>query len=167
MLDEKPSFSETNRSQDKNSVTNTSSNINNICSIPSKLDKLFEKYDFNGAVHATTIKPAEYWKKESKSICEDTYTKWKLDADDLLVEKKEAFDLLDALSKSGDLELDYVDVHVVVGMSHWFDYSVMETLVEQNTNPIEKLEKSSLLVTSIICDELPRNLISDSLPRIK
>lgn len=54
-------------------------------------------------------------------------------------EKKQAFDLLDALSRSGSLDVDYASLHVVVAATHCFAESLMNTVVKDNINPIEKV----------------------------
>jgi hypothetical protein len=65
-------------------------------------------------------------------------------------EKAKAFDLLDCLTKSGGISLDNVDLHVVIAATHAFGKTVMETLVQDNDNPIEKIQHSSLILTAAI-----------------
>lgn len=65
-------------------------------------------------------------------------------------ERARAYDLLQALSKSGALAFDDVDLHVVIAMTHCFDETVMRTVIQQNVNPIESVEHSALLVASTI-----------------
>ena len=66
------------------------------------------------------------------------------------MEKNKAFDLLDALSRSGALPIECASLHVIVAATHRFDQSLMETVIQENVNPIEKLERSSLIVASTV-----------------
>lgn len=59
--------------------------------------------------------------------------------DDQKTERNSAFDLLDALSRSGSLEIDYASLHVVVASTHCFGETLMNTIVKDNMNPIEKV----------------------------
>ena len=65
-------------------------------------------------------------------------------------ERSAAFDLLDALSRSGGLTIDNTDLHVVLMSTHCFDKTLMNTIIEKNTNPIEKMEQSTLIMASVI-----------------
>ncbi|KAL9182668.1 hypothetical protein ACHAXT_013320 [Thalassiosira profunda] len=76
-------------------------------------------------------------------------------------EKNKAFDLLDALSRSGSLPIVYAELHVIVALTHCFDKDVMRTVISDNINPIEKLECSTLLLASAVHGVPARELIAD------
>ena len=46
--------------------------------------------------------------------------------------------------------MDSASLHVIVAVTHCFDKSIMNTIIQDNVNPIEKLEHSSLLIASKI-----------------
>ena len=84
------------------------------------------------------------------------------DADRLATEKRKAFELLDALTRSGAIPLLSTQLHVVVAATHAFDHDVAETVIRDNVNPILKAERSSLLVASTLFGAAPRTLVEPS-----
>ena len=60
------------------------------------------------------------------------------------------FDLLDALTRSGALPIENASLHVVIGATHSFVDSLMNTVVQRNRNPIESMERSSLIMASTL-----------------
>lgn len=127
---------------------------NDLTMVPKQLDTQFEKFGndekYGGALRSTVIKTGECWTKKSKqnilSKPESTFLKLKEHKE----EKDKALDLLDALSRSGSLPIKCAELHVVIASTHCFDKSVVNTVVQDNINPIEKIERSSLLVASVI-----------------
>jgi hypothetical protein len=65
-------------------------------------------------------------------------------------ERRAAFDLLDALSQSGGLVLENVSLHVVIAATHSFDSTLMSCIVQKNMNPIERVERSALIMGSVL-----------------
>ena len=47
-------------------------------------------------------------------------------------EKDAAFDLLDALTKTGGLAVEHASLHVVIAATHCFDKTVLQTIVQDN-----------------------------------
>jgi len=127
---------------------------NDLTMIPKQLDTQFEKFGnvekYGGALRSTVIKIGECWTKKSKpnilSSPESTF----LESKEHKEEKDKALDLLDALSRSGSLPITCAELHVIVASTHCFKKSVMNTVVQDNINPIEKIERSNLLVASVI-----------------
>jgi len=77
------------------------------------------------------------------------------------IEKNKTFDLLDALSKSGVLDFRHASLHVMVCATHCFDKVLMDTLVKDNVNPIEKLERSVVIMATTIHQKNAEQLIQD------
>ena len=50
----------------------------------------------------------------------------------------------------GTIQFDDCQFHVILGMTHNFDKTILDTVIIENINPIEKLEQSSLIVASTI-----------------
>jgi hypothetical protein len=68
---------------------------------------------------------------------------------------------LDAISRSGTLPIACAELHIVVAVSHCFDNDLMGTIIQDNINPIEKLERSALMIASTIYGEPPQKLLED------
>jgi len=128
--------------------------------MPKLLDGAIEIYDKDGALRSTTVEISKTnWTRNRQ---ENLLTKSEilsLTASDIAAEKSRAFDLLDALSRSGSLPIYFSELHVLVCATHCFEKNVMETVIQDNINPIEKLEMSTLLIASTILDTPAQNLI--------
>merc|ERR1712232_704881 len=118
--------------------------------IPKILDALIEKEDKDGALKSTIIRPhSVFHRSRHASIIQDA-VKSILDSSTVQDEKNRAMDLLTAISRSGSLPIEASEVHVIVGMTHCFPKQIMETIIEDNINPIEKVEKSLRMIASVI-----------------
>jgi len=88
-------------------------------------------------------------------------TEQTLNNDEQEKERNKAFDLLDGLSRSGNLSFEHASFHVVLASTHCFDKSVMNTIIQDNVNPIEKVERSTLIVATTVHNKQARELIKD------
>lgn len=118
-----------------------------VTQVPKQLDEALEKVD---AVRPTIITAGEVWTKRSQPKLLAAQKTEKLQKEQIKQEKDSALELLDALTKSGALPLSHATLHVVLCASQCFDKTVMDTLIQENVNPIEQLERSSLLMASTI-----------------
>ena len=121
-----------------------------ITELPALLDKKFEELDSDDALHATILKPTSPWQKKAQSGLLGKMEKLEVDINHQKDEKNKAFDLLDTLSISGSLLLENTPLHVVVSSIHCFDKTLIHTVIQDNSNPIEKLENSALIISSTI-----------------
>ena len=129
----------------------TSRSLVDFTAIPNTLDSKFEKYSGTGSIRSTIIKTDNNnWDRTRKDGLLGPPTHSKLQGLEIRAEKNKAFDLLDALSRSGSLAIAASELHVVVAVSHCFEKSVMGTVIMDNVNPIEQVERSSLMVASTI-----------------
>lgn len=136
--------------------------------VPAEMDESFEKLDTDGALRPTIIKAGERWTKQAQKALLASPTTSTLHSSEQKKEKDAAFDLLDALTKSGALTVDHASLHIVLAATHCFDKSVTETVVQDNVNPIEKVERSTLIMASTIHQQPPAALINESQrPRVQ
>jgi hypothetical protein len=129
--------------------------------IPKLLDQKLEKYDTSNALRSTIIKTGPKWIRMRQENLLTPIKSSYLAPHDIETEKKKAFDLLDAISRSGTLSIACAELHVVVAVSHCFDNDLMGTIIQDNINPIEKVERSSLMIASTIYGEPVQTLIED------
>jgi hypothetical protein len=115
-----------------------------------KIDAKFDKLDEDGAVRPTKVLLGEVWRKKFQKALLAKPSETSLGKDELRTEKNKAFDLLDALSKSGALPLGNCQLHVLIVVTHCFDRTLMETVTRDNVNPIEKVERTQLIIASAV-----------------
>lgn len=118
--------------------------------LPAQLDARFESLDLDAALKPTTISIGPTWAKSSQKALLGQPTKSSLRVAEQKGEKQRAFDLLDALSRSGTLPIECASLHVLIASTHCFDESLIDTVVARNINPIEKLERSALIIAETI-----------------
>lgn len=118
--------------------------------IPGELDTRFEQLDEDGALRATILHPGDTWTRTAQKGLLSAPTQKSLPAKEQKEEKNRAFDLLDALSKSGALPFEDASLHVVIAATHCFDRTLLETVIQDNVNPVEKVERSLMIVATTI-----------------
>jgi len=117
--------------------------------LPHRLDANYLKFDSDAVLRPTKIDLAAVWtKQEQPGLLGDSRSRQLREADQR-AETNKAFDLLDALSRSGAEALES-SLHIVVAATHCFDETILNTLVQQNRNPIEKMERSMLIMASTL-----------------
>eukprot|EP00931_Biecheleriopsis_adriatica_P058888 TRINITY_DN3514_c0_g1_i1.p1 TRINITY_DN3514_c0_g1~~TRINITY_DN3514_c0_g1_i1.p1 ORF type:complete len:950 (-),score=227.67 TRINITY_DN3514_c0_g1_i1:93-2942(-) len=136
--------------------------------VPKQMDEQFEKLDPDSALRPTIINPSDTWTKKAQKALLAKASTSVLKSNEQKAEKEAAFDLLDALTKSGALPLTHASLHVIVAATQCFDKTVTETIIQENVNPIEKVERSTLIMASTIHQQSPAALIDEAqLPRVK
>jgi len=118
--------------------------------VPVELDRRFEALDEDSCLRPTIINMGTSWSKQYQQSLLSSMQSTTLYESDLVTERNKAFDLLDALSRSGTLDIQAAELHVIVAATHCFDKSLMDTVIQDSVNPIEKLERSSLLIATTI-----------------
>merc|ERR1712216_720844 len=120
--------------------------------IPKELDRKYEELqsEGGGALRPTIIKPGNEWTKKSQKALLAAATTGSLSKADQKSHKEQAFELLDGLTRAGALSVDNASLHVVIGATHCFDQSLMDTVVQDNINPIAKVERSTLIMASTV-----------------
>merc|ERR1719174_798732 len=123
-----------------------------LTTLPGELDAAYLRLDRDGTLRPTTIKvaPGAAWTKTSVDSLLSSPVTSTMDATALGKERSAAFDLLDALSLSGEISVDCAELHVVVAATHRFARTLVDTVIMDNVNPIEKVERSVLIVAATL-----------------
>eukprot|EP01036_Dinobryon_divergens_P035624 gene35624-46204_t len=137
-------------------------------SIPTAIDSIFSRLDPTAAVRPSILSPGEVWTKKAQAALLASPTASILTRDNQKTERQRAFDLLDALTRSGANPVDHASLHVVLASSHSFDKTIMDTIVQENVNPIERVERSLLIMSSVIHRKNASEMVSeDQIDRLK
>jgi hypothetical protein len=131
--------------------------------IPKQLDSTFEQLDEDAALRPTIIKPGNTWTHKSQKALLAAATSATLTSDQQKSKKDEAFDLLDGLTRAGALSCgEHASLHVVIAATHCFDLNLVDTVVQKNINPIEKVERSTLIMAAIIHQASIQTMVTDT-----
>ena len=144
-------------SDDASGVADTSTV--DVTMVPRKLDAKLEAMDKDSAVRPTVIKTGKSWVRKTQPNLLGKHVSAVLDSAAQEAEKNKAFDLLDALSLSGALAIEGTELHVIVAATHRFDKALIDTVVQDNISPIDKLERSTIVIASTIHNVPPEQLL--------
>ncbi len=144
---------------DQPNAENAANGVIDYTHIPALLDSRFEALDEDGALHPTILTAGKVWNKRFKKGLLSDFSTTTLQKAEQKLEKQRVYDLLDALTKSGVLSIEGATLHVVLAATHCFDKSVLNTLVQDNVNPIEKVERSNLIVASVVHNAAPVDML--------
>jgi len=129
---------------------------------PKLLESRFDEIDSELTVRPTIINPSFPWLKSSQSSLLSPRLSSTITESNQTEMKDAAFDLLDALSRSGALIIDHSSLHVIIASTHCFDDTLMDTVIRGNVNPIERVERSLLIMSSTITNEPVEQLVNQS-----
>lgn len=138
------------------------STVFDFTAIPQRLDRQFAALDIDSALRPTIIKAEKSWTRTRQPTLLSSASTSGLTKDQRKSEKNQAFDLIDALSRSGSLPFDDVSFHVVLAATHCFTKSVTDTVIIDNVNPIEKVERSILIVSQTVHKRSAAELVNES-----
>jgi hypothetical protein len=129
--------------------------------LPQLLDAAVEQSNEACALRSTIIKTKGSWRRNRQENLLSGLKLKGLGADEIKRETNKAMDLLDALSRSGSLAIESSELHVIVAVTHCFEKDIIGTIIQDNINPIQKIESSTLLFASAIHGVNARDLIKD------
>ena len=92
------------------------------------------------SVRTGKFKVSRDWKRRRKPSLLLPPVQKVLSKTDQKNEKSDCFDLLEALTRCGELEIENAELHVVTASCYCFEKSVLDTLILDNVNPIEETD---------------------------
>lgn len=145
---------------DVDTISCTDDSMLDFTQFPAMLDKRFLEFDNDNSLRPTKIIVLEDWVRQTRAGLLAKPTTEHMSESAQRTQKDKAYDLLDAISRSGTLPIeDCASLHVVVAVTHQFDKSVVNTVVQDNFNPIEKVERSSLIIANALFNEPVEQLV--------
>eukprot|EP00927_Polykrikos_kofoidii_P020870 TRINITY_DN19962_c0_g1_i1.p1 TRINITY_DN19962_c0_g1~~TRINITY_DN19962_c0_g1_i1.p1 ORF type:complete len:1064 (-),score=203.76 TRINITY_DN19962_c0_g1_i1:273-3464(-) len=171
--DEEPEWSQQKNPEEKPSgeVGNSEGDeaVVDYTKVPKELEQRFKDLDEDNCLRPTIIEPIDVWERKFRKTPISEQSTETLFTDELIVERNKAFDLLDSLTRSGALVMEHAQLHVLITATHCFCKNVVDTVVEDNINPIDKVERSTLILASTIHRSTVSSLINggETLTRIR
>lgn len=123
-------------------------NSGGVAQIPRKLNAKLKLLQ-NKLLQQTAVETGNTWVKRNLL---NTKRIDYIDKAEQEVNTKNALNLLDAMSRSGSLPIQFSELHAIVGVTHCFRHTLMDTLVLDNVDPIKQLSDSTLILASVIHD---------------
>ncbi|KAL3805783.1 hypothetical protein HJC23_007744 [Cyclotella cryptica] len=120
-----------------------------IASMARKLNMKLAAHQ-NKQLQQVNITTGEVWEKRNARLPKSSVEE--LDNAERQVNTKKAMHLLDALSRSGSLPIKFAQLHALVGATHCFGHSLIDTLVISDVDPIKQMSNSMALLASVIHD---------------
>jgi hypothetical protein len=122
-----------------------------LSSLPHRLQNHFDQHGLSNVIRPGIIRVGSVWERYHQDTSFSPTRPFSLfHQRDQQSEKQHAYDLLDALTRSGGLSIEGAMVHVVLTSAHHFDQSLLETVIQKNENPLVRLEESLLVMGSVI-----------------
>lgn len=134
-----------------------------ITSLPTILQTNFEKYGDGNVLRPTIVSTGNDWSFTSRKSMFSEIIENNIDVNEQLKLKQKTFDLLDALTKSGAMKISNSDLHVFIASTHVFDRSLVNTVIQDNINPIKKIEQSLLIMANVVYNKTISELVNPSI----
>lgn len=121
-----------------------------ITAMPTLLDSNFDEYCNGSVLRAAILNSNLPWTLTRQQTILSASERTLIGTEEAAREKLKAFELIDALTKSGGLTIDHASTHIIIATQHSFDNTLTNTVVQDNINPIEKLEVSALTAAATL-----------------
>ena len=166
-VDAEPSPQEVEAEGDDKEVGNIEENQEDsedfdFTQLPQLLEGNLDKLNKNTTVRPTIIKMDKDWTLKQKTLLGLESLKT-LSTKDQQATRNTALDLLDALTRSGSLAIVDSSLHVIVPSTQFFDKSIIDSVIQDNVNPIHQIETSNLIIASTVHQQPVSELVAPAL----
>eukprot|EP00667_Euglena_gracilis_P001730 EG_transcript_1730 len=135
--------------------------------LPVAMEARLADLDVDHAVRPTTVTPGSPWQFTGQHWARAAATARPIPAEEQPALTAKAMDLLDALSRCGALPLGDAQLHVFLAVTHCFDKTLLEVVVQDSVNPIAAVERTGLIVASVVHATAPATLLHPThVPRL-
>ncbi|KAI8816120.1 uncharacterized protein EV422DRAFT_509988 [Fimicolochytrium jonesii] len=117
---------------------------------PTTLDTRLRALASKDAIRPTILSLGEAWTRHRAASILQRVTKSQLDPNTQRMEREAAFDLLDALSRSGTVPLHHAHLHFICAATHALDMTLLDTVVQKNVNPFKRVRDSALVMAATV-----------------
>jgi len=160
------SDTETKDTSIDNMASSTSRNVvvqKDWTKMPNLLTSNVAKYSDNACLRPTILTVGQTWVRETKpGLLSKSVKNTSFSNEEQQKEKNRAYDLLDALTTSGELDFDNCHLHVVMCATHCFDQTLLDVICQSNVNPVEVVERSAMIMACTIHGVDPLELVEEN-----
>eukprot|EP01063_Lacrimia_lanifica_P010589 TRINITY_DN17327_c0_g2_i1.p1 TRINITY_DN17327_c0_g2~~TRINITY_DN17327_c0_g2_i1.p1 ORF type:complete len:869 (+),score=301.22 TRINITY_DN17327_c0_g2_i1:62-2608(+) len=118
--------------------------------LPRVLEAAYAAASGDGCVQPAVLHCGSLWQKAYQKQLLQAPGRAFLGEAEQAKEKQRAWDLLSSLTRCGALPLVDASLHIIVSATHAFDRTLMATVIEENVNPIERVERSLLSAAAAV-----------------
>jgi len=135
-------------------------NSTDYTSLPGLLQARIKQLDPDSGLSTTTVSLGKTWTFYSKLSVQSSAVATTVDPNNRASEQSDAINLLVAISKSGTLPLEFSELHTVVPSTQRFDETLLNLVVQDDKNPIDVVERSSLIVATTIFNRPAKDIVA-------
>jgi hypothetical protein len=133
-----------------------------ITSLPTSLQNNFENFGDGNVLRPTIVSTGNDWSFHSRKSMFSDIIENNINLNEQSKLRQKTFDLLDALTKLGAMRISNSDLHVFIASTHVFDKSLVNTVIQDNINPILKIEQSLLIMANVVHNKPISELVNPS-----
>lgn len=142
--------------------TQVQPNTTDYTLLPALLESRIQQLDPDAGLSATTISLGKMWTLFSKQSVQSPVVTTKIDSTERAADQSQAIRLLTALSKSGTIPFEHSELHTLVPFTQSFDETLINIVVQEDKNPIDAVERSSLVIATTIFNQPAKDLVAQN-----
>jgi hypothetical protein len=118
--------------------------------LPHLLETELDKISSGSPVRFNIVTIGKEWRKRKRGKNIQNAESVVIGRHDQEKERQKCFDLLDSLSRSGNLPIGDATFHVFLSASHCIDETLLDLITKENVNPIERAEEIGVTICHVL-----------------